>query len=150
MTGRMTPRTFDWLLRLRGPALAAWPAPERGAALALLRRSAAARLALADALATLAAEGTCGQGPGGQGDEDEAALLRMRWSLDHAIAAQAAPARLAAGVRWGALAACAMLGAWLGAAQAGAAQSGTQAAQRDPLQILASLSLGTTLGAMQP
>ena len=47
----MTPRRFDWGLRVHGTDLAAWPAAERAAALSLLRRCATTRQALADALA---------------------------------------------------------------------------------------------------
>lgn len=131
----MTPRNLEWLVRLHGPALATWPEPERHAALALLRRSAAARALLADALAReeIAEE------------EDAATLGRMQRGLDQAIAARAAPARLAVGVRWGALAASALLGVWLGAAQAAAPDQ--LGADRDPLQAIASLSPASLLGA---
>lgn len=131
----MTPRGFEWLLRLHGPALAVWPERERCAALAFLRRSAEARLALAEALERETAP-----------YEDAPALARMQYGLDGAIAARQAPARLASGARWGALAACALLGAWLGTAQA----ANQQAGERDPLQVIASLSPGSALGALQP
>ncbi len=135
----MTPRTLDWLIRLHGPALAAWPERERLAALALLRRSAQARSVLAEALADddASVEG-----------EDAAALARMREGLDDAIAAHMMPARLALGARWGALAACAVLGIWLGAGQASAGQPAR--GERDLLQAIASLSPASDLGALQP
>ena len=135
----MTPRNLDWLIRLHGPALAAWPERERLDALALLRRSAQARSVLADALAQdeIAVEG-----------EDAAALARMRGGLDDAIAARMVPARLASGARWGALAACAMLGIWLGAGQASADPQSH--GERDLLQAIASLSPASDLGALQP
>ncbi|MBV9750249.1 MAG: hypothetical protein JO157_15695 [Acetobacteraceae bacterium] len=135
----MTPRTLDWLIRLHGPALAAWPERERRDALALLRRSAQARSTLAAALADDAVTVE---------DDDAAALARMREGLDEAIAARMMPARFASGARWGALAACAMLGIWLGAGQASADQQGH--ADRDLLQAIASLSPASGLGALQP
>jgi hypothetical protein len=131
----MTLRRFEWLLRLHGPALAAWPDQDRHAALAFLRCSVPARLALADALAR--DDGGC---------EDALALARMQRGLNDAIAARQAPARLASGARWGALAVCALLGAWLGTAQAADQQAG----ERDPLQAISSLSPGSALGALQP
>ncbi len=135
----MTPRTLDWLIRLHGPALAVWPERERRDALALLRRSAQARSTLAAALAgdDLAAE-----------EDDAAALARMQKGLDEAIAARMMPARLASGARWSALAACAVLGIWLGAGQASADQQGR--GDRDLLQAIASLSPAFGLGALQP
>lgn len=137
----MTPRNFAWLVRLHGPALAGWPEAERRAAFALLRGSAEARAALADALA----------GDYDAGCEDAAALMRMQHGLAMAIAARQAPARLALGARWGALAACALFGVWLGSAQAADQQAADQqAAGRDPLQAISSLSLGSALGALQP
>ena len=135
----MTPRTLDWLIRLHGPALAAWPERERRDALALLRCSAQARSTLAAALAD---EDSAVE------DEDTAALARMREGLDDAIAARMVPARLASGARWSALAACAVLGIWLGAGQASADQQGH--GERDLLQAFASLSPAFDLGALQP
>lgn len=134
----MTPRRFEWLLRVRGPALAVWPDGDRCAAFSLLRRSAQARAALADALAA-------SDDPPA---EDLATLSRMQRGLGAAIAARQAPARLAASARWAALAACALLGAWLGTAEAAADQGA--ASGRDPWQVIASLSPGESLGAMQP
>jgi len=132
----MTPRNFEWLLRLRGAALTEWPERERRAAITLLRGSAQARDALADALAR----------EDDQDVEDEPALARLQLGLAAAIAAQQAPTRLAAGARWGALAACALLGAWLGAAQ----PFDQPAAESDPLQAISLLSPGPSLGALQP
>ncbi len=134
----MTPRTLDWLIRLHGPALAAWPDRERLEALRLLRHSAQARSMLAAALANDDAVD----------DEDAAALARMREGLDQAIAARMMPARLASGARWSALAACAVLGIWLGAGQASADQQ--DHGDRDLLQAIASLSPASGLGALQP
>ncbi len=135
----MTPRNLDWLIRLHGPALAAWPERERLAALALLRGSAQARSVLAEALA---------HDESAIEDEDAAALARMRGGLDDAIAARMVPGRLASGARLGALAACAVLGIWLGAGQASADQQGH--GDRDLLQAIASLSPASDLGALQP
>jgi hypothetical protein len=135
----MTPRTLDWLIRLHGPAPAAWPERERLAALALLRRSAQARSTLAEALAR--------DEPTDE-DGDAAALGRMQGSLDTAIAARMVPARLASGARWSALAGCAVLGVWLGAGQASAGQP--VGGERDLLQAIASLSPASDLGALQP
>ena len=134
MTAPMTLRHLEWRLRVHGPALAAWPEEERVAALALLRRSAAARAHLAEVLAR-------------DEDGDQScmpALHRMQARLCHAIAAREAPARLAIGARWGALAACALLGAWLGVALPASQKGG------DPLQIATGLSFSTPLGSLQP
>ena len=97
----MTPRQFDWHLRVHGSALSAWPAPERAAALALLHADEGARDRLAASLELL------------DGDDDPAALGRMKRRLQARIAPRAAPA-LRWGVRGGALAACMMAGLWAG------------------------------------
>jgi hypothetical protein len=141
----MTPNNFEWLLRLYGPALASWPERERRAAFTLLRRSAQARGVLAEALASGALAGDEDQEGGA--DDQRAALARMQRGLGAAIAARQAPARLAAGARWGTLAACAAFGAWLGTAQAADQQAGDHG---DPLQAIASLSPGSWLGALPP
>ena len=96
----MTPRRFDWALRTRGPDLQAWPAPQRGEALLLLRSSAAARDALADALAAEEAA-----------EVDAAALRRMGAAVRRALRPTPPVLR---GVRWGVLAACVAAGLYLG------------------------------------
>lgn len=100
MTAWMTLRRLEWLLRSLGPGVADWPERDRQAALALLRRSARARSALADALALEDAPAS-----------DPVLLCRMQARL-RAWVMPASPA--AAGMRWGALAACALAGLWLG------------------------------------
>lgn len=96
----MTARRFDWTLRSRGTRLAAWPGAEREAALRLLRRSAAARSALADALALE-------DGP----EPDPVALGRMQGTVRHALLPASPVLR---GIRWGAIAACVAAGLYLG------------------------------------
>ena len=97
----MTPRRLDWALRLYGTDLAAWPAAERDAALSLLRRCGQARQAVAAALAQEDAPPT-----------DAALLASMQRRLGQRLAAPSpAPA-----MQWGALAACALAGAYLGIA----------------------------------
>ena len=142
----MTPRRLEWLIRVYGPAVASWPEEERLAALSLLRRSARLRETLAEALAR---EDAPKDVP--VDDEDGgAALARMRGGLDAAIAARALQARAAAGARTtarlGALAACAVLGVWVGSVQA----SGQTSKERDPLQVIANFSPASGLGALQP
>lgn len=128
MPSPMTQRRLDWALRARGPALACWPDRERAAALALLVRSHRAREALGDALARDA----------GQTPHDPAALARMQTRLRRRLAARTAPAAAGAagaipGARWGALAACALAGVWLGlAAPAPDARPDFFAAAPDP------------------
>ncbi len=100
--GWMPLRRLDWLLHAHGPAVAEWPDRDRRAALALLRRSARARQILAEALAHEDAPA-----------HDPALLCRMLGRLRAGLA-PASP--VAAGVRWGALAACALAGLWLGVA----------------------------------
>ena len=78
-------------------------------------------------------------------------LARMRRRLDALIAARAARDRLGARARAatgvGALATCAVLGVWLGSAQAAGP---APHAERDPLQVIAGLSPASGLGALQP
>jgi hypothetical protein len=147
----MTPRRIEWLIRIYGPAVASWPEEERLAALALLRRSVRLRETLAEALAREDALAACE----GDGDADEgAALARMRGGLDAAIAARMVQTRITAQVasgarttvRLGALAACAVLGVWVGSVQA----SGQVSRERDPLQVIASFSPASGLGVLQP
>ena len=112
-TFAMTPRRLDWALRTRGTAMADWPAHERDAALALLRRDAAARAVLADALARDDG-GTAHASPGAaDAAADPAALARMQCGLQLCLL-QLPP--LPFGLRWGALAACLAAGAYLGIA----------------------------------
>ena len=142
----MTPRRLEWLIRTYGPAIASWPEEERLAAFALLRRSARLRETLTEALAREDAL---------VDDEDDgAALARMRSGLDAAIAARMVQTRIAAQIasgarttaRLSALAACAVLGVWVGSVQA----SGQVSRERDPLQVIASFSPASGLGALQP
>ena len=97
----MTLRRFHWLLRAYGAGLAAWPAAERAAALALVRRSGQARQLLAEALAEEDAPAA-----------DPLALCRMQRGLGQLFLSlpPATPA-----VRWGALVVCAAAGLYLGA-----------------------------------
>lgn len=135
MTAPMTLRSLEWRLRLRGPVVAAWPEAERLAALALLRQSALAREQLAAALA------------GADRDDPPCAAIlhRMQARLRHEVATRTRPARLGLGARWGALAACAMLGAWLGVALPAG-----QNAAGDPLQAAIGLAFGGPFGSLQP
>lgn len=98
----MVLRRFDWALRTRGPVLADWPAKERDAALELLRHDEAAQRLLADALAAETPPAP-----------DAAACCRIQAKVRRALA-PAAP--LLRGMRWGALAACAATGLYLGLA----------------------------------
>ncbi len=97
----MTRRRLDWALRARGTCLVAWPPAERGAALALLGRSGTAREALADALAAEDAP-----------TADPPALCRMQQAVRRRVAPPPAAVR---GMGWGAMAACAAAGLYLGA-----------------------------------
>ena len=96
----MNPRRFRWLLAARGPALDSWPAPDRAAALLLLRHSAAARNAFAEALTD--DDAPAPDGPG---------LARLQHAVRRAVAM---PAPVERGVRWGMLAACGGAGLFLG------------------------------------
>jgi len=100
----MTRRRLEWCLRARGTDLASWPEAERAAALSLLRRSRAAQAALAEALAAEDAP-----------MPDPAALRRMQGVLRRHLAPRPAVVR---GIGWGALAACAAAGLYLGVAAA--------------------------------
>ena len=100
----LSARRLDWALRTRGPVLQDWPADERDAALSLLRRSRSARNLLAQALA-------------GEADAppDPAALCRMQSVVRRALAP---PPPVMRGMRWGAMAACAAAGLYIGLAPA--------------------------------
>ncbi len=122
----MTLRRLDWTLRACGTDLAAWPATDRLAALALLRASRVARTMLADALALEDARPDCltnGSLPIGQLQDhlaDPAVLARMQVALRDCMA-RTSP--LLSGIRWGALAACAVAGLYFGMAGGGASDS---------------------------
>ena len=152
----MTLRQLDWALRARGPDLAAWPATDRLAALALLRASRAARTLLADALALddartdcvapgyvvpgHAAPGQIGNGPlpGAQLPDylaDPAALARMQGALRDCMA-RTSP--LLSGIRWGVLAACAVAGLYVGMA-------GSAGADSDAFATVQSLTVASAL-----
>ena len=110
----MTPRRFDWDLRVHGTDLAAWPAAERAAALSLLRRCAATRQLLADALA---------------GEDlpppDPALLTSLQDRLRQRAANWAEPARpmvLRRSALGGVLTVCAVAGFYLGSATLDAEQ----------------------------
>lgn len=96
----MTRRRLEWMLRARGTDLTSWPEADRRAAVAMLRRNPAARMALADALAEEAAP-----------ELDPAAMQRMQCSLRRHLAPLPALMR---GVGWSALAACLAAGLYLG------------------------------------
>lgn len=128
----MTARRFDWALRTRGCVLAEWPGAERDAALQLLRRSAGARRRLADALA---AE----DGAEAETADSVFVLARIRAAVRRALSP---PRPVVRGLRWGAIAACAAAGLYLGLpsldAEAGAALGPT--VQVDvPAMVLAAL-----------
>ncbi len=119
----MTLRRLDWRLRTVGAAIADWPEGERQEALLLLRHSAAARRLLADVLA--AAEDEIRP-------EECPILARMQLRLGGALAKRRGAS---VGMRLGALAGCAMVGIWLGVAQA----QDTGAFPHDPLQAWTNL-----------
>lgn len=96
----MTRRRLHWLLRARGTDLTTWPEADRHAALALLRRSRAARQEFAEALAGEDAP-----------EFDAAVVCRMQVALRHALAPRPVVVR---GIGWSALAACAAAGLYLG------------------------------------
>jgi hypothetical protein len=96
----MPPRRFAWTLRARGPGVADWPAAERTGALCLLRRNAAARELLAEALSAEDAPGL-----------DPAMLARITCPVQRALAPLTPFMR---GIRWGAVAACLVAGAYVG------------------------------------
>lgn len=95
----MTLRRLDWALRARGTDIAAWPPAEQAAALSLMRRCGRARQLLADALAQEDAP------------QDRVLLACMQGRLRRCMASRS-PASPA--MRWGALAACALVGLYLG------------------------------------
>lgn len=102
----MTPRRLDWALRSYGTELAAWPLAERDAALSLLRRCGQARQVMAAALAQEDAPPT-----------DAELLASMQRRLGRRLAA---PSPAVPAMQWGALAACALAGLYLGTANADA------------------------------
>ncbi len=108
----MTPRRLDWALRLYGTDLAAWPTAERDAALSLLRRCGQARQLMAVALAQ---DDAAEDAP----PADAALLNRMQGRLRQCLAA---PSPAGSAARWGALAACAVAGLYLGVATVEAEQ----------------------------
>ena len=105
----MTPRSLDWALRVHGPDLDTWPAAEREAALALLRNDPAARRTLADAWANEDAPAS-----------DLCALRRMQTVVRRALTP---PPPVLRSMRWGALAACAAAGLYLGVGGLGQAEA---------------------------
>ena len=96
----MTRRRLAWLLQSRGTDLAAWPDHDRLAALSLLRRSRSAQRLLADALAAEDAP-----------EPNGAMLARMQHGLRLRLAP---PPAMVRGMGWGALAACAAAGLYIG------------------------------------
>ena len=128
----MTARRFAWLLRTRGPAVAAWPETDRAAAVALLRHDAVTRQFLADALSAEDAP-----------QPDCVVLARMQAVVRQALAPATPVAR---GMRWGALAACVAVGLYVGVAWTPA---DLQAASALAPTIQAS-SPATVLAALEP
>ena len=117
----MTLRQLDWALRARGTDLAAWPATDRRAALALLRASRAARTLLADALALDDARLDClAPSPLPDPLADPAALARMQGALRDCMAVTSP---LLSGIRWGVLAASTVAGLYFGMAGGAATAS---------------------------
>ena len=102
-----------------------WPSSERRAALLLLRVSPAARKLLADSM----------EYPG-SAPRDDVALARMRAGLRGRLPPAAVPVAPRPPLRWAALAACAVAGAWLGL---GAAE---QPDARDVLAVLQIAPIG--------
>lgn len=126
----MTPRRFDWGLRVHGTELLAWPAAERAAALSLLRRCPAARQAMADALA---------------GEElpppDPALLASLQDRFRRRVAGWARPARpvaLRRGALGGVLTVCAVAGFYLGSAT-------LEAEQPDPFGAVQAIAIDAAL-----
>lgn len=111
----MKKRQFAARLRAQGAALDLWPAAEREAALALLARSAQARDLLADAAAAAADDAPLP-------DEDPVLAARLRAGVWQRLIVQfptSAPRpRPFVFLRYGALAASFLLGAWIGLAAA--------------------------------
>ena len=104
MSKVFTPRRLDWLVRARGTDMARWPAADRAEALDLLKRSAAAQLAYAEALAREDAElDEVGEGDG-------ATFARMQTALRRRLAPLPAALR---GLGVGVLMACMAAGLYL-------------------------------------
>lgn len=97
----MTPRRFAWALRAQGADLSAWPTRDRADALMLLRSDEGSQALLADMLASE------GDDPG----PDMAGLCRMQAVIRAALAPATTLVRV---LRWAALAACVVAGAYLG------------------------------------
>lgn len=112
----LTPRRFARLLRQHGTDLAAWPPAEREGARRLMRWWPSAR---AGYLSALAADPELGRTARAL---DPARLAHMHAAVRGKLAAESAAAPLptwfSPGLRWGALAACALLGMWIGWAEA--------------------------------
>lgn len=110
----MTRIGFARLLALRGPDISSWPKGERGPALRLLRRSATARAHL---LAAIEADpGIVAQSPAADTALVERLLAGTMRSIDAGPVSRR-PRRESVtqpAIRWGALAACALLGIWVG------------------------------------
>lgn len=129
----MTRFRFARLLALRGPHIALWPEAERVPALRLLRRSGAMRRRLLIAIENdpvVAAETAA---------VDPVIASRLLAAIRRAIPGTAPRAvRIRPGgaplpaIRWGALAACALLGVWVG---------WTADVSGPPATVLASLQL---------
>ena len=96
-------RRLEWLVCARGTDLSTWPETERQAAVALLRRSAAAQEAFAEALAREEAP-----------DTDCAVLERMQSALRRRLAPLPALLR---GLCVGTLVACMVAGLYLAVGQ---------------------------------
>ena len=109
----MTPRRFDWGLRVHGTDLLAWPEAERAAALSLLRRCPVSRQALAEALAREDLPAA-----------DPALLASLQGRLRLRAARRAEPARpmMRRGALGGVLTVCAVAGFYLGSASFDAEQ----------------------------
>ena len=133
MTG-MTLRRFAWALGVRGPGLAGWPAPERMAALRLLRHNADARDLLAAALAAEDAPAL-----------DPVLLGRVTCPVRRALAPLTPVMRR---MRWGALAACVAAGLAIGAVSPDINPFGAEAG--DLLPTLHPTMPATVLAALEP
>ena len=132
----MTPRRFAWMLRALGPDLSGWPAPDHAEALALLRRDAAARAALADSLAadSLAADTLALDD---RPEVDSAGRCRMQAAVHRALAP---PRPVLRALRWGALALCLVAGLYLGISAAEPElQASGATVETSPATVLAAL-----------
>ena len=132
----MTQRRFAWTVRARGPAIADWPASERNAAMCLLRRSAAARDLLAEALADEDAPGL-----------DALALERITCPVQRALAPLTPFMR---GIRWSVVAVC-LVGGVIGVLVGLAASGGVRQALRwsavvSPGAIVVSVAVAALVG----